>query len=407
MGRVRPRHQTPEHAQIGLTESAERARRSLTIDVRAVPVSGPVIHGHERHGHDHAGWDLTGAGSKNLGQLSYSILRSQGINMRRARKRRVDAVLSEMTDLRRLWDRVAKVEKAEAEKIHRQRTKLLVWDLIREVGETCEQLAAMFTAVTEWDKSSIDLATTLIEWQGSAYDVFAQSGFEDLDWWNRILGTEPASDRLAAITPRQAEIVRDLFASAAKRLPSALGAVREIYTKELHRIFVRRKHLAPLLDADWGLVFESEDAALAEWVRGEVADGALVLADHKVVRGRIVQLVIPTTQETVDSLWTLWSDADWLSESLAGAVLSRAEHPAGLPIAMDEHSYDIVDVMTAIYAYSGSPPDVLEADLAVEAHSRAVHSAAREHDASIAQPNRAGRRAAAKADRKRRRPERT
>src|SRR4051794_12144353 len=104
------------------------------MDIRSVPLTGTPIHGHEDHGHDIAGYDIVGAGSAALGAVGYSLLRGQGINMLRYRQGRVDSLMAELRSLRELWDQINRVDHAEAEKVHRQRAKLFVWDVIRETG---------------------------------------------------------------------------------------------------------------------------------------------------------------------------------------------------------------------------------------------------------------------------------
>ena len=127
------------------------------------------------------------------------------------------------------------------------------------------------------------------------------------------------------LTAQQRRLVRAMFAQVDTRLPVALAALARQYTPEFHRVAMRRKHLAPLLDATLGLAFATEDPHAEAWLNEEITKGALILADDKVRPGTMSQIVIPVDDGTVSVLFMLWGHANWLSGSLASPVISRAE----------------------------------------------------------------------------------
>lgn len=375
------------------------------IDIRAVTLSGEPIHGHEPHAHDSVGIDLAHLGADALGGASYSLLRGQGINMPRHRRALVARIMGELGAIREEWEHIARVDRAEAEKLHRQRTKLSVWDLVREVGEVCENLAATYTAIRAWDELTTDIATKLVSWQGDPLLVLQDTGFADAEWWRRVLGTQPNVERLAALDADEAALVTDLLAESDRRVPRAIETVQRHYTALMHRVFIRRKHLAPLMDADWGLVYPSEDPATAAWVRDQVADGALVLLDHKAVPRSTVQLLLPTTQATVDGLFELWLEAEWLGTSLAGAVLSTAEHPSGIPYVLSDFDHpDFRKVAHAIYKYVGSTAEAADADMAADDALQRAHARAHDTPPPPSAPMNRRERRAAERNRRRRSP---
>ncbi len=117
--------------------------------------------------------------------------------------------------------------------------------------------------------------------------------------------------------------------------------------------------LAPLLDATLGLAFATEDPQAETWLNEEIAKGALILADDKVRPGMMSQIVIPVDDGTVSVLFLLWGHANWLSGSLASAVVSRAELPGKVAYTLDDNAAPpgaAGEVLAALDAYAGRDP---------------------------------------------------
>lgn len=374
------------------------------IDIRVLPLTGRAIHRGDDHPHT-MGHDFIAAGVAEFGALSYSLLRAEAMTLHQHRAKAARVVLDRFMELDDRLPAVAAVDEQEAHGIARQGPRLLMWDLIALVGEACEQLAAEHAAVRAWREKRVVIADTLLAWQTPSHTVFASPEFQDLPWWRHELGVDPDPARLARLTPKQRRLVRAVFMQVAVRLPVALDALRTQYTPELHRVAMRRKHLVPLLDATLGLVFATTDTKTEDWVTRQVDEGALILADDKVHRGRISQIVVPVTAETISALLDLWTHANWLSRVLAGATISRAENLSGAAWSWDYDGASVgdpEDLTAAMSAYTGAPLAQVRQEVANELRTSEVMRLAEARSAEVADGpaypplNRADRRAAAR-----------
>ncbi|OFV79738.1 MAG: hypothetical protein A2W26_10805 [Acidobacteria bacterium RBG_16_64_8] len=371
--------------------------------LRVVPLGGPIIHGHAPHAHDIGSYDYVAAGIAALGPLSYSLLRAEALQMHRRRAANVRVLLDRLNDEAKRIEKIRRVDAGQADKIGRQHLKLYLWDLIKEVGEACEQLAAFYSAARAWDANGTDVALTLLRWDKTSHVIFNTPQFQDHAWWIRMLGLTANETRLAAITPREREIVLWHLETASRRLPVALAELKDMYGRDLHRVAVRRRHLAPLLDSEHGIVFAGNDPATAEWVGAAVEDGALVLADHATRPGQVSQIVVPTTNGAVSDLVSLWSHANWLSAAIAGSVVARGENPAGVVVTSDFDAEPAFEggVREAIERYVGLPEDLVAAHRSIESATReVVRAAGAERGVTV---SRAERRQAARDFKKKRR----
>ena len=130
-------------------------------DIRVLPLTGRPFHRGEDHPHTH-GHDFIEAGAKELGALSCSLLRAEAMTLCQHRSSAARAVWKGFEEFDRQVERVRAIDLREADKLATQRPRLLVWDLVGLIGEACEQLGAVFTAVSAWTKSRTDVATTLL-----------------------------------------------------------------------------------------------------------------------------------------------------------------------------------------------------------------------------------------------------
>jgi hypothetical protein len=340
-------------------------------DIRVLPLTGRPFHRGEDHPHTH-GHDFIETGARELGALSYSLLRAEAMTLYRHRSSVARAVWKGFEEFDRQLERVRAIDPREADKLATQRPRLLVWDLIGLIGEACEQLGAVHTAVRAWTRSRADVATTLLGYNKSSRTVFQGVGFQDLPWWRNQLGVDPNPDRLAMLTSRQRRLVRAMLAQVDTRLPAALATQ---YTPELHRVAMRRKHLAPLLDATLGLAFATENPQAETWLNEQIAQGALILADDKIRPGTMSQIVIPVDDGIVSDLFMLWGHANWLSGSLASAVISRAELPARVVYTFDDSAAPPDppgELLAALDAYAGRDPGQRQEESELDAWSKTV-----------------------------------
>ena len=355
-------------------------------DIRVLPLTGRPVHRGDDHPHTH-GHDFIEAGAKELGALSYSLLRAEAMTLSSHRSSAARTLWKSFAEFDRQLERVRAIDPREADKLATQRPRLLVWDLVGLIGEACEQLGAVYSAIRAWTESRAEVAKTLLGYKAISHSVFNEAGFQDLPWWRSQLGVEPNADRLAMLTPRQRRLVRAIFAQVDIRLPLALAALARDYTPELHRVAMRRKHLAPLLDATLGLAFATEDPQAETWLNEEIAKGALILADDKVRPGMMSQIVIPVDDGTVSVLFMLWGHANWLSGSLASAVVSRAELPGKVAYTLDDNAAPpgaAGEVLAALDAYAGRDPAQRRVESEQAAWSETVWREARAEPGDVA-----------------------
>lgn len=353
------------------------------IDIRILSLTGNATHRGDDHPHT-KGHDFIAAGEAALGALSYSLLRAEAMTLywhRASGSRGARAVRDRLIEDRKIIERMASVDVKEAQERARQLPRLTMWDLIACVGEACEQLAAVHGAVRAWRRTGADIGKTLISWTRPSYLVFPTVDFQSVAWWRSELGLDPDPTLMRQLTAGQRHLIKEIFEQVDARLPDALDALATQYTPELHRVAVRRRHLIPLLDATIGLVFATTDPASETWLATQVDRGALILADDKVVPGQMSQIIVPVDRETEIALLWLWSHANWLSRSLAGAVISRAESPNHVAWSTDNDATlpgSDVTRGAAMAAYTGMPADQTVAELAMQQRGAAAMRLARE-----------------------------
>jgi hypothetical protein len=115
----------------------------------------------------------------------------------------------------------------------------------------------------------------------------------------------------------------------------ALSTVRFIYTKDLHRLAIRRRHAVSLLDVERGLAWVSQDAEEGKADLEALEAGGLAVADTDGKEGPIVELILPLSRAMLNELFGCLIQARWLVEAVSWATLGRVENPSRIPFVFD------------------------------------------------------------------------
>jgi hypothetical protein len=349
---------------------------SIDPEIRILPTSGgPVHHG---KGHPHAipgGIDYIELGSNALGSLGYSLIRSEFLSLNGHRRRALVRLAKRFYELADYVEGVRLIDRREADKVSRQNSRLLFWDLVRGLSESCEQLAALYSAARAQERNK-DVGLALLGWSTNVLETVQSPGFSDYEWWRTKLGWPVRGAHLKQLPEDQELAVLAIFAGVNVRLEPAIRTVVAGYSLAVHRVAMKGKHGSPLLDAHLSVGAGSGDASTDTWIEAQVDDGALVVADDRAGLPGVGQIVVPATQETGDMLFSAWKEANWLAHALAGGMLSRGEHPSHLAIPGDNPEgprYGSTDALRhGIAHYSGIPWSQWEMEREIDGHTARV-----------------------------------
>jgi hypothetical protein len=333
------------------------------VDIRHRPVVGAGFH---LSGHDHASQetDYIKDGATALGPLAYSLLRAETFSLYGHRAKRMGSTLDWLRRLTARAEKVYRIDQEAGRKIFRQNAPLYAWDLVGFVYETCEHLACVFDSLRRYRAREIDdLGAAMLGFEKPAFDVFASSEFVDLSWWRAELGTVPDEERFKLLTAPQQDLLIESRNALDARMNRALSTVRYFYTKDLHRVAIRRRHAVSLLDPERGLAWVSEDPEDAERDARVMELGALAVADTDGRDGPVVELLLPLSWSLVNNLFGCLEEARWLVHVLSWAALGRVEHPSHLPFVFDD-SVELLPSQAAEWdrltcAYTGLAPEGL------------------------------------------------
>ncbi|HLX34534.1 MAG TPA: hypothetical protein VKR30_04755 [Candidatus Limnocylindrales bacterium] len=306
--------------------------------IRILPLSETIAtHLGEGHPHSQPGaYDFIRAGLDTFGPLGYSLLRSEAFTLAANRNGHAYRLAERFRKFAEYREQVSLVDKVQAERLHVQRTRLMFWDLIGGLAESCEQLAAVFTAVRAYDRGN-DIGEALLGWNGDVLKTINNRTFQDVAWWEEHLGIPARKDPWWAATwadPTRRPVIATMV-GARKRLPVALRAVVDGYSFPVHRVAMKRKHASPLLDGHLAIAPATGNLRDDEWLARQIEDGALVVADDRAGATTAQQVVILVSQAVGDSLFEAWRQANWISLQLAGATIARAENPSSRPLPVD------------------------------------------------------------------------
>jgi hypothetical protein len=365
----------------------DAGQRGINVRHRQVAGSGFHLTG---HAHSSEQIDYIKDGAAALGPVAYSLLRAESFSLYEHRGKRMGSTVFWLEKLTARAEKVSRLDEGGAHKLFRQNAPLYVWDLIGFVSETCEHLACVFDSLRRYRARKVtDLGVAMLGFEKPAFEVFASSAFEDLAWWRAELGTFPDEDRFALLTSRQQELMIESCKALDARMVLALSTVRFIYTKDLHRVAVRRRHAASLLDPERGLAWVSSDPVEAKSDVRVLEDGALAVADTDGRGGPVVELLLPLSWALINDLFGCVKQARWLVHALSWAALGRVENPSHLPFVFDDE-VAVPDRLVAEWdglmcAYTGLDPAGIAAqrkewrriDETIEAAERPTPSANR------------------------------
>jgi hypothetical protein len=363
------------------------------VNVRRRPITGSGFH---LAGHDHSAEqiDYIKEGAAALGPVAYSLLRAETFSLYEHRGKRLGSTLDWLMKLSTRAEKVSRLDEEGSRKLFRQNAPLYVWDLVGFVYETCEHLACVFNSLRRFRAGEVtDLGATMLGFDEPAFEVFSSPEFEDLAWWRTELGSIPDGTRFALLTPRQQDLMIESSEVLEKRLVLALSTVRVIYTKDLHRLAIRRRHAVSLLDPERALAWVSSDPEEAKSDVRVMENGALAVADTDGRNGPVVELILPLTRALINDLFGCVKQARWLVHALAGAAVSRVENPSHLAFSFDDDvplgSRDVAEWDGLLCAYTGLDPAVLATQRAARSRMEATIEAAERPNAGL---NRAQRR---------------
>jgi hypothetical protein len=372
------------------------------INVRRRPIAGAGFH---LAGHDHSSdqRDFIKEGAAALGPVAYSLLRAEQFSLYKHRGKRMGSTVDGLHALTALAEKVSRIDEEGSRKLFRQSAPLYVWDLVGFVYEVCEHLACVFESLHRYRAGEVtDLGAAMLDFGTTTYKVFLSPEFADLDWWRNELGYMPDEAQFALLTERQQALMIESQKALDARMVQALSTVRFIYTEDLHRLAIRRRHGASLLDPERGLAWVSTDL---EEAKGDVEAmdlGVLAVADTDGRGGPVVELFVPLSWALINDLYGCVKHARWLVHALAWAVLSRVENPSRLPFVFDEEapldSRDAADWDGLMCAYTGLDPAAFTAHREFVRRTLATVEAAERPDARLnraqrrERPRKAGRR---------------
>ena len=373
------------------------------LDIRHRPITNAAFHLPD-HTHFGVSPDFIGNGAATLGPVAYSLLRAESFSLYEHRGKHVGSSVAWLRGLAARAEKIARIDPLGGRKLFRQNAPLYIWDLIGLVYETCEHLACVFDSLSRYRAGSApDLGVAMLDYAETTLHVFDSPAFNDLTWWQAELGTVPDPARFAMLSPLQQRLMVDSRSALDTRLALAIATIREIYTDDLHRIAVRRRHSVSLLDAERGLAWISADHDEGASDAQALADGALAVADKDRRGGFAVELLLPISSSLINDLVGCLHQARWLVHTLSWATLSRAENPSHLPFVFDEDlplQEDLsADWDSLMCTYTGIEPSALEEERkAKQRRSEVIGAAERVAPAN----NRATRREASRQSRKRR-----
>lgn len=250
-----------------------------------------------------------------------------------------------------------------------------------------------------------DLGAAMLGFEKPAFDVFASAEIEDLSWWRDELGTVPNEDRFGLLTDQQQALMIESCEALDARMIQALSTVRYCYTKDLHRLAIRRRHAVSLLDAERGLAWVSQDPQEAKGDIEAFELGALAVADTDGRVGPVVELLLPLSWALINELFGCLKEARWLVHVLSWAALGRVENPSHLPFVFDDEvsppASRAVEWDGLMCTYTGLDPQGLEAERKRKQRRAEIIEEAERTEPS---PNRAQRRQTSRQSRNRTHP---
>lgn len=310
--------------------------------------------------------DMLQRGRRSLGDLGYSLLRSDVYTKAKHRRRRVRSLVRDRDSLERHLALARTSDNATAIRHAERDLSLLVWEYIGVLGEFCEQLAALFHAVTKRSADSGDLGKLLVTFTKPAWRTLASEPFQDLQWWTSTLGVHdrvPDSIR-EGLTSQARALAHAMFSDARSCLTDCLDTVVHTYTQDVHRVAQKRKHPYPLV-TEYGF----------EWLPTSTDEGVgfeFNLAEHSPFtviddsNGELFCLLVPGDRWAADRILKGIDGADWLLSTLSSAVLSAAENRTGHPLVWMPvaRRWEWADHKALLRAYTGYSDAVHEGLLA-------------------------------------------
>jgi hypothetical protein len=321
--------------------------------------------------------ELFERGQQALGELGYSLLRSEIYSKRRHRHRRITSRVKERQELEQELAVARSSGNHTAIGHAEQNLGLLVWEHIGVLAEFCEQLASMFHAVREHEQGSGDFGQRLLAFKKPAWRTVGDGSFSDVAWWTATLGIQSPVPRPIeeVLTRGPMAMAEAMFKDARKELPGALADVARTYTQSVHRVAQRRKHAYPLLTEygfGWLPAKPVAEVAPAETV---IAHTPFTVVDA--YRGNHTGLSVPGDRWAAEQLLEGIASADWLLHVLSAAVLSAAENRTGLALVFMPigEGWPIEDQKALLRAYTGYS-DATHEGLATEKDAREAAVAA-------------------------------